>query len=241
MKKNSNGTAPDETFSLISNQKLLALYAAMVECRKKAASAKAQMPGRSGRAAASLDSIVGCEAAFVGAAIDLGSGDAIAAKLLAESVLRAVNRSVFIAAELGLNNPGASAIHGNLNVSIVFSNRKEAEQISWRKMLERTIRKSRAVLFVCLTDGQESLLAGTTAQISMHKRRYALPTITVDGCDVVAVYRVVSEAITHARKGNGATWIECVIEPSRDPIEYMAQYLRRKGLLDESPASRVGA
>ena len=37
----------------------------------------------------------------------------------------------------------------------------------------------------------------------------AFPTITVDACDVVAVYRVASESIAHARQGFGPTLIDC--------------------------------
>jgi pyruvate dehydrogenase E1 component alpha subunit len=54
----------------------------------------------------------------------------------------------------------------------------------------------------------------------------------VDGNDVVAVYRVATESIAHARKGNGPTLIECMIERSKahDPIRKMERYLKRKGL-----------
>jgi pyruvate dehydrogenase E1 component alpha subunit len=79
-----------------------------------------------------------------------------------------------------------------------------------------------------------------------------VPTVVVDGNDVVAVYRVATEAITHARKGSGPTVIECVSFRhdgsatlrsgklrsldqrhglrSVDPILIMESYLTRKGL-----------
>ena len=56
------------------------------------------------------------------------------------------------------------------------------------------------------------------------------PTIVVDGNDVVAVYRVASEAIFHARKNHGATLIECVHTPGSDPLRTMETYLRNKSL-----------
>ncbi|MGA3136616.1 MAG: thiamine pyrophosphate-dependent enzyme [Terracidiphilus sp.] len=83
----------------------------------------------------------------------------------------------------------------------------------------------------------------------------AFPAITVDGNDIVAVYRVASEAIAHARKGNGPTLIECQTgrsdghseigsgkfrDPAEverwkagDPILKMEKYLIRKGLFSE--------
>jgi TPP-dependent pyruvate/acetoin dehydrogenase alpha subunit len=59
--------------------------------------------------------------------------------------------------------------------------------------------------------------------------------IPVDGCDLVAIYRVATECITHARKGNGASLIHCVTLHSanradNDPIVKMEAYLSRKGL-----------
>ena len=70
------------------------------------------------------------------------------------------------------------------------------------------------------------------------------PEIAVDGCDVVAVFRVAQEAVRRARTGHGPSLIHCVMpgrnsghrkvhnlaEPLRDPLEVMKNYLRRKEL-----------
>jgi TPP-dependent pyruvate/acetoin dehydrogenase alpha subunit len=88
-----------------------------------------------------------------------------------------------------------------------------------------------------------------------------LPSITVDGNDVVAVYRVASEAITHARMGHGPTLIECrtfrlsgpaamgaekgprpdevALRATDDPILNMEKYLTGKGLFSEEFKRRV--
>ncbi|HEV2134232.1 MAG TPA: thiamine pyrophosphate-dependent enzyme [Terracidiphilus sp.] len=65
----------------------------------------------------------------------------------------------------------------------------------------------------------------------------ALPIIPVDSNDAVAVYRVVHEAISHARRGSGPTLIDCVPlrlpgERKRDSdcIVRMERYLEAKGL-----------
>jgi TPP-dependent pyruvate/acetoin dehydrogenase alpha subunit len=52
----------------------------------------------------------------------------------------------------------------------------------------------------------------------------------VDGNDVVAVYRVASEAIAHARKGHGPTLIDCRLSIPADPLQNMRNYLIGKGL-----------
>jgi TPP-dependent pyruvate/acetoin dehydrogenase alpha subunit len=59
---------------------------------------------------------------------------------------------------------------------------------------------------------------------------YAFPTFLVDGNDVVAVYRVATESIFHARKNHGATLIEWVHTPGSDPLRTMENYLRNKSL-----------
>ena len=83
------------------------------------------------------------------------------------------------------------------------------------------------------------------------------PRIAVDGCDVVAVFRVAQEAIRRAREGHGPAVIECLTsrtdglaedagneDPdhsktarnaapalfSADPLTFMEQYLRRRNL-----------
>ncbi len=78
------------------------------------------------------------------------------------------------------------------------------------------------------------------------------PRIAVDGCDVVAVFRVAQEAIRRAREDHGPALIECLTsrangpaeDPgnyalarnvaqaplSADPLSFMEQYLRRRDL-----------
>jgi TPP-dependent pyruvate/acetoin dehydrogenase alpha subunit len=57
-----------------------------------------------------------------------------------------------------------------------------------------------------------------------------VPTITVDGADAVAVYRVASESIAYARNGKGPTLIDCLMSRDADPVQNMAAYLAAKGL-----------
>lgn len=88
--------------------------------------------------------------------------------------------------------------------------------------------------------------------LSVKAQAYGFPGITVDGNDVVAVYRVAREAIQRARQGEGPTLIECKtyrwyghseIDPakyrtpeeveywkSKDPIPAMERYLEQRGL-----------
>lgn len=64
---------------------------------------------------------------------------------------------------------------------------------------------------------------------------WPLPTIAVDGRDVIAVYRVTKEAIGAARRGHGPTLVDCVnfLAPcgrgrdERDPLAAYRGYLQR--------------
>ncbi|MCI0348724.1 MAG: thiamine pyrophosphate-dependent dehydrogenase E1 component subunit alpha [Acidobacteriales bacterium] len=88
--------------------------------------------------------------------------------------------------------------------------------------------------------------------LSVKAQAYGFPGVTVDGNDVVAVYRAAREAIHRARTGGGPTLIECKtyrwyghseIDPakyrppeeveywkSRDPIPAMERYLTKQNL-----------
>ncbi len=57
-----------------------------------------------------------------------------------------------------------------------------------------------------------------------------VPGIIVDGKDVVAVYRVAEESVRRARQGMGPTLIDCRMEPGRDPLKVMEEYLRKRNL-----------
>ena len=92
--------------------------------------------------------------------------------------------------------------------------------------------------------------------LSIKAQAYGFPGLTVDGNDVVAVYRVAQEAIRRARSGQGPTLIECKtyrwyghseIDPakyrppeeveywkSRDPIPAMERYLTERNLWSDA-------
>lgn len=224
----------DNGFSLISNQKLLALYYAMVRCRRIAENAGNRPEKR--QAATRTNSILGHEAAAVGAAIDLLLHDTVAAAHWPDAALKAINPTVSVASRIPLAARSVRAAQQELRITLLFSNSNRASQASWLKALTLAMARNLPMLFVSL-HGREGSASGTGVEaIPLRKKGYAFPSITVDGSDVVAVYRVASEAITHARKGHGPTLIECHYFPSGDPIQSMKNYLIRKGLNPEELA-----
>ncbi|MBV9147085.1 MAG: hypothetical protein JO065_14295 [Acidobacteria bacterium] len=87
--------------------------------------------------------------------------------------------------------------------------------------------------------------AGSAARKPLARRKTSTmpPLIPVDQNDVIAVYRVASEAIAKARRGVGPTIIQTLRPPTRradanssspsDGIQYLEWYLRRKGVWSE--------
>jgi TPP-dependent pyruvate/acetoin dehydrogenase alpha subunit len=225
-----------EGFSLISNQKLLALYSTMLLCRGIAESSGARL--QQGRPSRRLISILGHEAAAVGAAIDLLPADTVAAALWPDAVLKAVNPSVSVSS--GILDAARSALanhaltnEGSHSVTLLFSDSKRTSKASWRKALDLAAAQNLPMLFVSLNHEGDRQQPTQAVPVRQTKKGYAFPSICVDGNDVVAVYRVASEAIARARKGHGPTIIECPLAHPGDPIKNMEKYLIRKGLVHE--------
>ena len=101
------------------------------------------------------------------------------------------------------------------------------------------------VLLICHSDSESD-------QICLKAQECDFPGVIVDGDDAVAVYRVATEAMAHARRGSGPTLIDCKPWPlngqkstqrrvTLDPILRMEEYLTRKGLFDKKFKSIVTA
>ncbi len=121
------------------------------------------------------------------------------------------------------------------------------------------------VLFVC----ENNLYAMGTRQtqvmliedISKRAVAYGIPGVTVDGNDVLAVYKAAKEAVERARNGDGPTLIECKTyrhkghsrwDPAtyrpkdeveewlqKDPIRRLKKQLLEKGVISEAEAEHV--
>jgi TPP-dependent pyruvate/acetoin dehydrogenase alpha subunit len=250
----AGAAAPEAKFSLISDEKLISLYASMVKCRLL--DERLHRLARKKGFADEYCSAAGREAAVVSAAIDLCPGDSIRSSgpgLIAGFVKGAplfdLIRQLNSAGRDGLSAQKAPAISDEdaskkgkaIAVAVAF--RAESSSSNWRREMRLAGKERIPVLFV----SHRKRLSGPARGIS------GIPRIPVDGNDVVAVYRVASEAITQARKGNGPTLIECVSAgasnshkkirrgPNSDPIQNMEVYLRGKGLFCEGLKKEIEA
>lgn len=259
--------AAKQSFSLIGDEKLASLYTTMVKCRMLD-KRLLDLFGR-GNFRGKYDSAAGQEATILGVSIDLLHGDTIAPSPCAavanlargfplEKVLNQLNAEAkdCIPANMGYASLIASGValgnklQGNHRIVVAFCVGQAASG-AWRKSLQFAAARKLPILFVCYSKAGAKGVAIEPADLDF-------PCIPVDRNDVVAVYRVASEAIAHARKGNGPTLIECIPyqlcnAPSKDskagshragrddPILKMEKYLAGKGLFHDGLEAKIAA
>jgi len=243
--ESKTGVTPPENgkFSLISNEKLIALYTNLLKCR------------RGGKSNVNFAAMRGREAGVVGTAIDLGPGDLVCShqhELLAgfadggtiEKLLLATNgHSLTGGAAHAIGTALTNKTRKNGKVAVVFA--EEQEQL--REALHVATIHTLPMIFVHQPHGKREKTRRenrrSNGSDSSSEETPWFPNITVDGNDVVAVYRVANEAISRARLGRGPTLIECrpfrvSSKPGRhgghshDPVRNMEHYLRARGLFD---------
>jgi TPP-dependent pyruvate/acetoin dehydrogenase alpha subunit len=217
--------AVNQGFSLISNRKLLSLYTAMLACRQLAEEASPK-----NRPARKAGSIHGHEAAVVGATVDLLPHDTVTHALWPESTINAVNPAVavtsgYAAAARRILTAGVSD-----KITVLFSSARPGAQAAWITAITLAAEHNLPALFIQMQPPEFAVDAFRVDSIELKRKRYTLPCINVDGNDVVAMYRVATESITHARKGHGPSFIDCRLSNAADPIRNMQAYLVGKGL-----------
>jgi len=232
---------------LISNEKLHAIYAAMLKCR--------MLTGQNRKLGA------GREASIVGTILALCPHDSVSpaageltpylvkgvplrtilARLNSESdVLPArdtVRRVIAPGADFTAQMISALRVARlnrkakNSSAVAIFCECAQIARGAGLQFLRSAAAERLPVLFVCHAKASKKAFAPKAQD-------YGLPGFAVDGEDAVAVYRVASEATAHARRGNGPTLIECRPWPAGgqkktgtgNALRNMETYLSRKGL-----------
>ncbi len=291
----ANGTAvaPQEKdgFSLISNSKLIDLYANLLKFQwmEQRSAAARKDSNKNGRAR-----LRECAAGMVGAVIDLGPEDSVSAFPLAYEI--GVSRRLPFAthgsltsgngiaaqnhtslsqsgaarngSHSGAPNPVqmhtvigaalAGKTRNNGKVTVIFAHHENREW--WQEAVQIASAHALPMIFVDPLSGNGIPAAPKvrtrSSKTAARPEGPAFPVMTVDRHDVVAIYRVASEAIARARKGRGPTLIECQpFLPSgtpparangkakhigkRDAVVNMENYLRGKGLFKTQLKSEI--
>jgi pyruvate dehydrogenase E1 component alpha subunit len=147
------------------------------------------------------------------------------------------------------------------NVVVAFSGDDSTALGSWHEAVDFAVSHKLPIVHVVQndvwTEPPDPRLLVAVKDTDNTARDNSIPTLTVDGNDIVAVYRVAQEAIRRARQGNGPSLIECKTQrlltpppvvpnpnpPSRgqadDPISCMETYLEQKGLWSDAWKQRL--
>jgi len=157
----------------------------------------------------------------------------------------------------------AHKLHHQTPVTIVFFEDEEAESNPsirerkwiWPPAMLFAAAHQLSIIFVRCKGGIDSK-ENDAPRLSAASEPAPMPSIPVDAHDVVAVYRVAQEAITHAREGTGPTLIEAIafnssnahprhssspssVDRAHDPILRMEAYLTGKRLYDPQMKRRI--
>jgi len=249
-------TTDGNTFSLISNQKLLDLYGSMLKCRLL--DERARKSARRPR--------LGHEAAAVAVALDLLPGDTVQATQNDLFVRFLQGESLAELFRTGNANParqdasallGQALLHKTRNdgkIVVLFSDpasrAPEHSRIPapWTEAIQAASAHDLPMIFVRFNGEEVQPPADAPRAKKPAPAVDEVPIMTVDANDVVANYRVAFESISRARRGRGPTLINCIPfrceanpAPSDDSILNMEQYLTRKGLFNAEIRKQIKA
>jgi len=114
-------------------------------------------------------------------------------------------------------------------VAVVFFGDGAGQSGSFHESLNIASLWQLPVIFVCENNGYAEftpLSAHTKIErLARHAMTYDIPASTVDGNDVIAVRRAMSEAVEHCRRSRGPVFVECLTHRMRghyegDPAKY---------------------
>jgi pyruvate dehydrogenase E1 component alpha subunit len=131
----------------------------------------------------------------------------------------------------------------NTNVVVAFTGAAATTHDNWLRAIKFATRRSLPIMFV-MVNNPWAVRAGSkasngTGNFALKVQKDGLTSITVDGNDVVAVYRVACESLHRLRRGGGPVLVEgktyrqdgqALLSVERDPLTHMERYLRAKKL-----------
>ena len=137
----------------------------------------------------------------------------------------------------------------NAAVVVAFTGKAVTALGAWHETLALSARRSLPIIFVVENNSRVNSARPRSGweDFTQKAQSYGLPGITVDGNDVVAVYRVAHESLERVRQGDGPVLIEARTyrqadqtgrgEP--DPLTQMEEYLAAKKLFQSRWKNRL--
>jgi acetoin:2,6-dichlorophenolindophenol oxidoreductase subunit alpha len=144
--------------------------------------------------------------------------------------------------------------HGN--VVVAFTGQADNIFGHWHKAIELAAKRSLSIIFVAENNPWSETAGGDTQdedeEFTNRARGYGIPFITVDGNDVVAVYRVAHESLERVRQGAGPVLVESKTyrlagraarpgawRSKRDPLTQVERYLKAKKLFSARAKNQI--
>ncbi len=248
------------------------LYGAMLRCCM--VEDQAEQLAQSRKLKSPLNQRRGLEATTIGSMMELRPGDAISSELTAVRLFSGQPLGLFFADLCGLCSeylafapeaansaihllPAAQTVAARLNVVAGFALALSKTQRSnvvlvhlpdganalgyWHDAATLAAAERLAILFVAISEPGNNI---GNSDLRQRAAAYGIPGITVDGGDVVAMWRVAQESIYRARGGAGPTLIDSQLPAMQsnskphagngDPIARMQRYLEKRKLWKES-------
>ncbi|QNI34126.1 hypothetical protein H7849_09590 [Alloacidobacterium dinghuense] len=245
--KTAKKTTAEKAQPLISNAKLKQLYTTMLKCRIVDSHARSLSSGPSWK---------GKEAVAVGTTIDLlaedtivSSANASVARFLKGEALPSIFRKTdesslsHVKQRKAITNAGAAA-EGALATGVAYAHsgkNKDGVTIAFLSGNPESSEAARDAFKFAAAHKLPVIYVYNAEPIdALQTYSYGFPVISVDGSDVVAVYRVAHECMIRARRGGGPSVIACHFFPKngtggvgQDPIRNMERYLTAKDLFRE--------
>jgi TPP-dependent pyruvate/acetoin dehydrogenase alpha subunit len=118
------------------------------------------------------------------------------------------------------------------NVAIAFFGEGATARGGWHEALNYAGIHKLPIVYVCQNnfwaESVPASLQGAIEKFSDRAKAYGFPGVTIDGNDVVEVYKTTQEAISRARSGGGPTFIECLTyrwygHSEIDPADYRSK------------------
>jgi len=246
---------------LISNARLKQIYATMLKCRMFEEKSRIALDKQ--HSAENFKAAIGHEAALVGVALELTKGDAIfspqiefVSKLVQGAAIKAVLGDAIktptpnFDASLQLTLQAARDFKKKKSkkIALAYADDHSAKIDGWQQAMKTAGELRLPMIFVHQSDLFRNSVATAT-----NNQNAGLPTITVDGNDAVAVYRVAQESMHRARSRSGPVLIECLTYrwhhnslptdaafwETKDPILRMKLFLQAKGLFSDEWAAQL--
>lgn len=226
---------------MISKEKLIELYSAMVMCRMIAE--RAGVLAREANLSSGLDAGLGREATIAGVAVDLLAEDTLQAPrdVFVSHFLKGMPLDALIAGAMRSSNGRAHvAARGDGNafvdletacaaakehkatkdgkITIAFTDTEQTHSGPLRTVLRMASRNNLPLIFVRYREvrreqEEKPKRIGKWRSLA-DALEFGVPAIYVDGDDAVAVFRVASESIARARRRGGPTLIDCIADRS---------------------------